>query len=110
MSYSRLFKFDAKTSLEARFRVLKGGDRWIRTTVGIHQQIYSLPHLAALVYPLIQLSVKRSTEIVRKSTSFFDSRKLLVENFLNNFYKKRIPKLNPLKAGAEFFSNKGTKS
>ncbi len=27
------------------------GGGWIRTTVGIHQQIYSLPHLAALVHP-----------------------------------------------------------
>ncbi len=27
-----------------------GGRRWIRTTEGIRQQIYSLPHLATLVF------------------------------------------------------------
>ena len=27
-----------------------GGRRWIRTTEGISQQIYSLPHLATLVF------------------------------------------------------------
>ncbi len=27
------------------------GERWIRTTVGVRQQIYSLPHLATLVSP-----------------------------------------------------------
>ena len=27
----------------------KSGQRWIRTTVGVRQQIYSLPHLATLV-------------------------------------------------------------
>jgi hypothetical protein len=30
------------------------GGGWIRTTVGVHQQIYSLPHLATLVHPLFQ--------------------------------------------------------
>ena len=27
-----------------------GGQRWIRTTEGVSQQIYSLPHLAPLVF------------------------------------------------------------
>ena len=27
------------------------GERWIRTTVGVRQQIYSLPHVATLVSP-----------------------------------------------------------
>ncbi len=27
-----------------------GGQRWIRTTEGVRQQIYSLPHLATLVF------------------------------------------------------------
>ena len=27
-----------------------GGQRWIRTTEGVSQQIYSLPHLATLVF------------------------------------------------------------
>ena len=30
-----------------------GGEWWIRTTEGISQQIYSLPHLTALVTPHI---------------------------------------------------------
>ena len=30
------------------------GRRWIRTTEGINQQIYSLPHLATLVFALLQ--------------------------------------------------------
>ena len=30
------------------------GRRWIRTTEGISQQIYSLPHLATLVFALIK--------------------------------------------------------
>ena len=32
--------------------VLRCGWRWIRTTVGVSQQIYSLPHLATLVSTL----------------------------------------------------------
>ena len=31
------------------------GRRWIRTTEGINQQIYSLPHLATLVFALSSL-------------------------------------------------------
>ena len=34
------------------FRILRCGRRWIRTTEGISQQIYSLPHLATLVFAL----------------------------------------------------------
>ena len=30
--------------------VREGGQRWIRTTEGVSQQIYSLPHLATLVF------------------------------------------------------------
>ena len=29
-----------------------GGQRWIRTTEGVRQQIYSLPHLATLEFAL----------------------------------------------------------
>ena len=35
------------------FRIIGCGRRWIRTTEGINQQIYSLPHLATLVFALI---------------------------------------------------------
>ena len=31
------------------------GQRWIRTTEGVSQQIYSLPHLATLVFALLHL-------------------------------------------------------
>ena len=31
------------------------GQRWIRTTEGVRQQIYSLPHLATLVFALLFL-------------------------------------------------------
>ena len=31
------------------------GQRWIRTTEGVSQQIYSLPHLATLVTALLSL-------------------------------------------------------
>ena len=34
----------------------KSGQRWIRTTVGVRQQIYSLPHLATLVSAQVSLS------------------------------------------------------
>ena len=35
---------------------MDGGQRWIRTTEGVSQQIYSLPHLATLVFAqLLQL-------------------------------------------------------
>ena len=33
------------------------GQRWIRTTEGVSQQIYSLPHLATLVFALEQRAV-----------------------------------------------------
>ena len=32
------------------------GRRWIRTTEGINQQIYSLPHLATLVFALEEIA------------------------------------------------------
>ncbi len=34
------------------FRIFFCGQRWIRTTEGVSQQIYSLPHLATLVFAL----------------------------------------------------------
>ena len=35
------------------------GQRWIRTTEGVSQQIYSLPHLATLVFALIIFSLHK---------------------------------------------------
>ena len=39
------------------FRKYVGGQRWIRTTEGVSQQIYSLPHLATLVFALVAAGV-----------------------------------------------------
>ena len=68
------------------------GDRWIRTTEGISQQIYSLPHLATLVYPLTFLSAKRFTERVCKSIGFFYFCQTLKEKF-QEIYNNLNPKL-----------------
>ena len=35
------------------------GQRWIRTTEGVSQQIYSLPHLATLVFALSPFTLSR---------------------------------------------------
>ena len=45
LSYFRIVLHFAKQKL----RCPLGGKRWIRTTEGKNQQIYSLPHLATLV-------------------------------------------------------------
>ena len=37
------------------------GQRWIRTTEGVSQQIYSLPHLATLVFALNRASCRIRT-------------------------------------------------
>ncbi len=36
-----------------------GGQRWIRTTEGVSQQIYSLPHLATLVFALFAFAMAK---------------------------------------------------
>ena len=41
-------------SYNSNWRDKSSGQRWIRTTEGISQQIYSLPHLATLVFALIK--------------------------------------------------------
>ena len=38
-----------------------GGQRWIRTTEGVSQQIYSLPHLATLVLAQQYFKKERKT-------------------------------------------------
>ena len=37
----------------------QGGQRWIRTTEGVSQQIYSLPHLATLVFALFAFAMAK---------------------------------------------------
>ena len=47
------------------------GQRWIRTTEGVSQQIYSLPHLATLVTSLMFLNRFRSTPPCRLRKVFW---------------------------------------
>ncbi len=42
-----------------------GGRRWIRTTEGINQQIYSLPHLATLVFSHFLFLLHESFVVLR---------------------------------------------
>ena len=57
------------------------GQRWIRTTEGVSQQIYSLPHLATLVFALPALYFKCSLKCVAKVRLFF-----LLAREINHFY------------------------
>ena len=50
---------------------LKCGQRWIRTTEGVSQQIYSLPHLATLVFAQAQLSRDALSQLRCKGTTYF---------------------------------------
>ena len=50
-----------------------GGQRWIRTTEGVRQQIYSLPHLATLVFAQAFFSVAKERiifDISKRSPPF----------------------------------------
>ena len=47
------------------------GQRWIRTTEGVSQQIYSLPHLATLVFALSQLIDYCFSQLRCKGTTIF---------------------------------------
>ncbi len=69
------------------------GGGWIRTTEGILQQSYSLPHLATLVHPLNIVSLyNRFCLTVCKITSIFYSCKLEMKKKLKKnifFYSKQ---------------------
>ena len=54
LSYFRIYAETELRGIAIRLQTgfLSGGKRWIRTTEGINQQIYSLPHLATLVFAL----------------------------------------------------------
>ena len=47
------------------------GQRWIRTTEGVSQQIYSLPHLATLVFARSQLRFSAFLNCDAKVRLFF---------------------------------------
>ena len=48
------------------------GQRWIRTTEGVSQQIYSLPHLATLVFALKQVeNVELKVNSFRLSSPYY---------------------------------------
>ena len=59
-----LFKVKARSFC---FRA-SGGRRWIRTTEGINQQIYSLPHLATLVFSQNSLRTFEPMEGIEPTT------------------------------------------
>ncbi len=75
LSYFRIFDF-------------RRGRRWIRTTEGISQQIYSLPHLATLVFARHTLSLK----CVAKVQHFFESANSESPFFSKkpSFFKKKL--------------------
>ena len=63
------------------------GQRWIRTTEGVSQQIYSLPHLATLVFAhslLIHLPLQVRFSIAMQRYCFF----LNLQMFWRFFFKK----------------------
>ena len=72
--------------------------------------LQSAPFGRSGISPSFVLSVQRSTEIVRKSSSFFHFRKHIREKFPINFYNNRIPKANPRISGPLPGSNSGLKS
>ncbi len=47
------------------------GQRWIRTTEGVSQQIYSLPHLATLVFALVLTAKIRLIFVAAKKSQSF---------------------------------------
>ena len=61
-----------------------GGERWIRTTVGVRQQIYSLPHLATLVSP--QLFQFRADRRIRTPDLLFTKQLLYRLSYIGNLY------------------------
>ena len=58
------------------------GQRWIRTTEGVSQQIYSLPHLATLVFALKQVE---NVELKVESEFFPSQFSLLFSIEVSNF-------------------------
>jgi hypothetical protein len=49
LNYSRILRNGLSSAHSGDERLERGGGRWIRTTEGVSQQIYSLPPLAAWV-------------------------------------------------------------
>ena len=49
---ANVYKTQSVKRLKSLDALNVGGQRWIRTTEGVSQQIYSLPHLATLVFAL----------------------------------------------------------
>ena len=71
------------------------GRRWIRTTEGINQQIYSLPHLATLVFALTETD--RLASLGRLRGSFLISECKVNKKFLSRkiFRQKNFKKVFP---------------
>ena len=69
---ARSFPFPIDSEIQAtRSALFLSGKWWIRTTEGVSQQIYSLPHLATLVTSLMFLNRFRSTPPCRLRKVFW---------------------------------------
>ena len=61
------------------------GQRWIRTTEGVSQQIYSLPHLATLVFALKQVENVELRNSSRLSSPYYFQLKFQISHRTLNF-------------------------
>ena len=61
------------------------GQRWIRTTEGVSQQIYSLPHLATLVFALKQVENVELRNSSRLSSPYYFQLKFPISHRTLNF-------------------------
>ena len=62
------------------------GRRWIRTTEGINQQIYSLPHLATLVFARLETPLDFRQYKGRKKSLIYNAYLTIFNIFLHIFY------------------------
>ena len=62
------------------------GRRWIRTTEGINQQIYSLPHLATLVFARLETLLDFRQYKGRKKSLIYNAYLTIFNIFLHTFY------------------------
>ena len=76
------FRLKLWEKMDSNHRRYKPGRRWIRTTEGINQQIYSLPHLATLVFSRFFVSFVRLLRWTSHRRSVIYSSKLLPSSFV----------------------------
>ena len=93
MRFPDIYKKENQTASFDNYLIFCG-QRWIRTTEGVSQQIYSLPHLATLVFahsllinfPFLLLS-RFVSQLRCKGTNYFLICKRLMKLFC--FYVKK---------------------